>query len=251
MISADMANEQLVKEMETLRQHAAELEEFKAEYQRGIKALLQVEEEERRSIAREIHDDLSQPLTAFKINLSWLRRRIPKGEGLLLEKLEQMLDLTGSITRAAKIISVELRPGVLDDLGLTAAIEWQAGYFREQTGIECELDVEPADTTPDGEIATAIFRILQKILKSISEQASATRVRISLKRRANKIRLKVIDNGGRTTEEQILDRDSLGLMEISERAYLFGGEVKIKGNPDRGTTVTVNIPLDHKGGSLW
>jgi signal transduction histidine kinase len=250
MISADIAKERLVKELKTLRQHTAELEELKAEYQRRTRVLLQVEEEERRSIAREIHDDLSQPLTALKINLSWLGRRIPKGEGPLLEKVEQILELIDSITGAVKRISVELRPGVLDDLGLTAAIEWQAGYFREQTGIECELDVEPADITPDGEIATAIFRILQKILKSISEQASATRVRISLKRRANKIRLKVIDNGGRTTEEQILARDSLGLMEISERAYLFGGEVKIKGNPDRGTTVTVNIPLNQKGGSL-
>jgi len=250
MISADIAKERLVKEMETLRQHATELEELKAEYQRRTKALLQIEEEERRSIAREIHDDLSQPLTALKINLSWLGRRIPKDEGPLLEKVEQILELIDSITRAVKRISVELRPGVLDDLGLTAAIKWQVGYFRERTGIECELDVEPADITLDGQLRTASFRILQKILTTIPEQASATRVRISLKRRADKLYLKVIDNGEGITGEQILNRQSFGLMEIGERAHLFGGEVKIRGNPDRGTTVTVNIPLNQKGGSL-
>jgi signal transduction histidine kinase len=249
MISADIAKERLVKELKTLRQHTAELEELKAEYQRRTRVLLQVEEEERRSIAREIHDDLSQPLTALKINLSWLGRRIPKGEGPLLEKVEQILELIDSITRAVKRISVELRPGVLDDLGLTAAIEWQVGYFRERTGTECELDVEPADVTLDGQIATAIFRILQKILTNIAEQASATRVRISLKRRAGKLHLKVIDNGEGITEEQILDHQSSGLIEIGERAHLLGGEVKISGNPDRGTTVTVNIPLNQKGGS--
>jgi signal transduction histidine kinase len=226
------------------------LEELKDGYQRRTKALLQVEEEERRSIARESHDDLSQPLTALKINLSWLERRIPKGEGSLLEKVEQMLGLVDSITRAVKRISVELRPGVLDDLGLIAAIEWQAGYFRERTGIECELDVEPADITLDGQIATAVFRILQKILTNITEQASATRVRISLKRRADKLYLKVMDNGEGIAEEQILNRLPFGLMEIGERAHLFGGEVKISGNPDTGTTVTVSIPLNQKGGGL-
>jgi signal transduction histidine kinase len=250
MIIADIAKERLAKELETLRQHAAELEELKAEYQRRTKALLQVEEEERRSIAREIHDDLSQPLTALKINLSWLGRRIPKGEGPLLEKVEQILELVDSITRVVKRISVELRPGVLDDLGLSAAIEWQVGYFRERTGIECELDVEPADITLDGQLTTAVFRILEKILTNIAEQASATRVRISLIRRADKLHLKVIDNREGTTEEQILNRQSFELIEIGERAHLFGGEVKISGSPGRGGTVTVSIPLNQKGGSL-
>jgi signal transduction histidine kinase len=244
MKSAKIEKDLLVKELEALRQNAAELEKLKAEYQRKTKTLLQVEEEERRSIVREIHDDLSQPLTALKIHLSWLRTRIPKAGKPLLEKVEQISGLTDSITRSVKRISAELRPGVLDDLGLTEAIEWYVGYFGERTGIECELGLEPEEITVDGQLSTAIFRILQKVLTNIPEQASATRVRISLRRRTDKLHLKVTDNSEGTTQEQIFKRQSSGLMEVGERVRLFGGEINIRRNPNRGTTITVTIPLE-------
>jgi signal transduction histidine kinase len=250
IISVDIPKEHPVKELETLRQHKAGLEKLKAEYRRRTKALLQVEEEERRHLAREIHDDISQPLTALKINVSWLRRRVPKGEEPLLEKLEQISELNDSITRSVQRISLELRPAVLDDLGLTAAIEWQVGYFREVTGIKCDLSVEPANITIGGQIATAIFCILRKILTHVAQQASATRVKVTLNMRADKLHLKVIDNGEGIKEEQILDRQSFGLMEIGEHAQLFGGEVKITRNPHQGITVKVNIPLNQEEGDL-
>jgi signal transduction histidine kinase len=240
----------IVKEPVNLRPNVTELEELKAEYQRRTKAWLQVEEDERRTITREIHDDLSQPLTALKIDLSGLIRRVTKGEEPTIENLKTILELTDSIIKVVKKISLELRPAVLDDLGLIAAIEWQAGCFRELTGIECELGLETADITLDEQIATAVFRILQRILTNIAEQARVTRVSITLKRRSAKLHLTVIANGERITEEQILDHPSFGLMEIDERAHLFGGEVEIKANPDRGIMVIVNIPLNQKGRCL-
>jgi signal transduction histidine kinase len=247
MKSADIAKNGIVEVSGPPRHHDAELEKLKVEYQRKTKAWLQVEEEERKSIAHEIHDDLSQPLTALKINLSGLVRRVTQGEEISPEKLEQILELNDSIIKTVKKISLELRPGVLDDFGLIAAIEWQVGYFRDLTGIGCELGVETSDITINGQIATVIFRILQRILTNIAKQERATRVRISLNKEADKLHLIVVDNGERSPEDQILDHQSFGL--ISEHAHLFGGEVEI-GNPNRGTLVMVNIPLNLRRGSL-
>jgi two-component system sensor histidine kinase UhpB len=246
MKSTDIDKKLIGKMPEPLRQHDAELEKLKVEYQRKTQAWLQVEEEERKSIAREIHDDLSQPLTALKINLSGLVRRVTQGEEIPSEKLEQILELNNSIIRTVKRISLELRPGVLDDFGLIPAIEWQAGYFRDLTGIECKFE-EPSDIMIDGQIASVIFRILQKILANIVKQAEVTRVRISLKKEADKLNLIVVGNGERSLEEQILDREPFEL--IGEYAHLFGGEVEM-GNPNRGTLVMVNIPLNLRRVSL-
>jgi signal transduction histidine kinase len=239
----------ITKELPARRQHAAELEGLEVEYRQRTKMLLKVDEEERRSIAHEVHDDLCQPLTALKIILSGMKRRIPKDEGPLLEKVEQLLELTDTTTETARRISVELRPGVLDDLGLIAAIEWQTKYFAENTGIACELDIAPVQITLDGQLSTAIFRILRKILANIQEQATATIVRVSLTVRAGKLKLKVTDNGIWTSGEEFTNQLPFKLMEIGERAYLFGSEVKSKRNPDRGITVTLTIPLIPKEAS--
>ena len=247
MKSADTANKGIGKVSEHPGQHDADLEQLKVEYQRKTKAWLQVEEEERKSISHEIHDDLSQPLTALKINLSGLVRRVTQGEEIPPETLEQILKLNDSIIKTVKKISLELRPGVLDDFGLIAAIEWQVGYFRDLTGIGCELGVKTSDIAINGQIATVVFRILNRILTNIAKQGRVTRVRISLNKEPDKLHLIVVDNGERSPEDQILDHQSFGL--ISEHAHLFGGEVEI-GNPSRGTLVIVNIPLNLGRGGL-
>ena len=240
-MTSTVRNYQDVKELETLRQHGMELEK---EFGQKTKTLLRSEENERETIAREIHDDLSQPLTAIKINLSGLLRSIPEENIILLEKIEQILDLVDSVTGAVKRISVELRPGVLDDLGLVAAIEWQAGFFQEVTSIKCELDMRPIDINFDLQLSTAIFRILQKILANIKEEAIATSVRISLKKKIDKLYIKVIDNGNETTPAQILDHLPFRLMEIFERAHLFGIEINTTGKINGGNTITLSIPLN-------
>jgi signal transduction histidine kinase len=247
MTSPGILNNQDKKDQEPLKRRAREIKE---EYEPGAKTLLQFEEEERETIAREIHDDLSQPLTAIKINLSGLLRKIPQENIPLLKRVEQILDLVDSMTGSVKRISVELRPGVLDDLGLIAAIEWQAGYFQETTGIRCELDKIPKNIAFDRQLSTAIFRILQKVLVHIKEEASATSVIISLKKKTDRLFLKVTDNGNGTTAEPILNHLPLGLIEVFEHAHLFGINIKKNGKTHGGNTITMSIPLNQKGGQL-
>jgi len=215
---------------------------------RSLSAHLQaVREGERTSIAREIHDDLGQTMTALKMDFSLLNRLIPKEEKVLLRKTESMSKLVDMILQDTKRISTELRPGLLDDLGLFAAIEWQAEEFQNRTRIKCEVTLVPENIVLDRDRSTAIFRIFQETLTNIARHANATKVSINLKGKGGKLTLKVGDNGRGITEEQIYDSKSFGLIGIRERVAFLGGEVKIKGVRNKGTTITVSIPFGGAG----
>lgn len=229
-----------------------------------------IREEERTRLAREIHDELGQALTALRMDVSYLDRKLATGVVLeeqrssfkirrgrlerrnavpksrkeaLQEKLQSMMSLINATIRAVRRISTELRPGVLDDLGLTAAIEWQAQEFQARTGIRCRLALIPEDIPLDRACSTAVFRILQEALINVARHAKATRVDIGLKQTGNHLLLEIRDNGKGITLRKITDRRSFGLLGMRERAFLFGGEVRISGARGRGTTVTVRIPL--------
>ena len=215
---------------------------------RNLTAHLQsVREEERTLIAREMHDELGQALTAMKMDLSWLDKRLPKDQKPLFEKTKSMSKLADATLQTVKKISGELRPGLLDDLGLPAAIEWQAEEFHTRTGTKCEITVDPEDIILDKDRSTAIFRIFQETLTNVARHAKATKVKVSLKEKAGKIELKVRDNGKGITEEQVSNPTSFGLIGIRERTYYLGGNVVIKGLKDKGTTLTIRIPLPKKG----
>jgi len=204
---------------------------------RNLTAYLQsVREQERTNIAREIHDDLGQTLTALKMDISWLGKKLPKDQETLLEKTKAMTKLTDMTIKTVKRISTELRPGLLDDLGLVAAIEWQAEEFQHRMGMRCELTVDPEEIILDQDRSTAIFRIFQETLTNIARHAKATRVTASLKEKDDKLELRVRDNGSGITKEQISDSKSFGLMGIRERVHPWGGQVKISGKPGKGTT---------------
>jgi signal transduction histidine kinase len=205
--------------------------------------LQSVREEERTLIAREIHDELAQVLTALKMDCSWVDSRVPQSPELR-QKLESMSQLIDQTVTTVHRISSQLRPGLLDNLGLIAAIEWQAQEFQERTGIECDLRLPADDLVLDEERATAIFRIFQETLTNVARHAQATRVKIKLIEKVGKLVLRVSDNGRGIPPEQITDPMSLGLIGIRERVYPWGGAVKIKGMRDRGTTVSVTLPLD-------
>ena len=223
------AQEKLMGSQEELRNLAAHLQSLR--------------EAERTNIAREIHDELGQALTALKMDISWLKGKLPKDQALL-EKTKSMSNLMDMTIKTVKRISTELRPGLLDDLGLVAAIEWQAEEFENRTGIRCKLRVVPEDPIVDPDRSTAIFRILQETLTNVSRHAQATRVTVSLKEKDAAVELKVRDNGKGITEEQISDPQSFGLMGIRERVHSCSGVVKIRGVPGKGTTVTVSIPIN-------
>ena len=232
----------------TERKKAEEELKSSQEQLRNLTAHLQsVREEERMFIAREMHDELGQALTALKMDLSWLDNRLPKDQKSLLEKTKSMSKLADATLQTVKRISTELRPGLLDDLGLPAAIEWQAEEFQTRTGIKCEITVDPEDIILDKDRSTAIFRIFQETLTNVARHAKATKVKVGLKEKAGKIELKVRDNGKGITEKQVSDPKSFGLIGIKERAYYLDGKVVIKGLQDKGTTLTIRIPLPKKG----
>jgi PAS domain S-box-containing protein len=204
--------------------------------------LQKVGEIERMSIAREIHDELGEGLTVLKLDLSWLRKRLPEDEVPLLEKAEAMSRLIDRTIQTVKKISTNLRPGLLDDLGLAAAIEWQGEDFQRRTGIRCNLKIDPADINFDRDRNTAIFRIFQETLTNVARHARATEVNVSLRQRDGQVELNVRDNGRGITEEELTNSRSYGLMGIRERVKIFGGKNIMKGVPGKGTTLTVRIP---------
>jgi signal transduction histidine kinase len=170
-------------------------------------------------------------------------KRLPEnGGGALLKKTQSMSDLIDQTVQAVRKISAELRPGILDDLGLTAAIEWQTQDFQERTGIQCEFisSREKFSLNQDGN--SVVFRIFQETLTNVTRHAQATRVKVRLDERLGTFIMEVRDNGRGITEKEIADPKSLGLMGMRERARIFGGDLEIKGVPGKGTTVTVKIP---------
>lgn len=227
-----LAEEELANSREQLRNLSAHLQSLR--------------EEESTRIAREIHDELGQSLTAIQMDLAWLGSCLPPGDLSLAGKLQRMRRLVDTTIDSVHRISTELRPTLLDDLGLTAAMEWQVGEFQERAGIECAARFDCKDSSVDKDLATTLFRIFQETLTNVARHADATLVRVRLVQKGDELRLEVADNGKGITQKQIGDPKSFGIMGISERVNMWGGSVSITGKPHRGTTIKVRIPM-HRG----
>jgi PAS domain S-box-containing protein len=214
---------------------------------RNLSAHLQsVREKERTRIARELHDELGQLLTALNTGLVLLNKKIPEEQTSLRGQTGSMIDLVGMTMQTLKRIYMDLRPGMLDHLGLAVAIGWQAGEFEKRTGILCKLSVDPEDLALDPELSTDIFRIFQETLTNITRHAEATKIAVSLKRNAKGVELAVRDNGKGIAEEQMTKPNSFGLLGIKERTHYWGGDVRITGKQGRGTKVRISIPIREK-----
>ncbi len=207
-----------------------------------------VREKERTKIARDIHDELGQSLTALKIDLLWLKKRLQKGQEALSEKAGAMSNLINMTIHTVQRISSELRSGLLDDLGLAEAIEWQAKEFQNRTGIECKVFVDPNNIMLDKDRSTAIFRVFQEALTNIARHAEATGVNVKLKAKSDELLLEVRDNGKGITSKEIHNPRSFGLIGMRERVNSRGGRIKIKGIKNKGTSVNISIPV--KGGPI-
>jgi signal transduction histidine kinase len=205
--------------------------------------LQSVREEERTRLARDIHDELGQMLTALKLDLSWLTKKFSADQELLLDKANSMSKLVDMTIQKVKMISAELRPGLLDDFGLLAALEWQVGEFQKLTGIKSEMRPKPREIDLSRDRSTALFRVCQELLTNIARHADATEVKISLAEEADNVVLKVSDNGKGITKEQISDPRAFGLLGIRERIHFWQGKFEISGTPGKGTTAAVSIPL--------
>ncbi len=232
----------------TEREKAKNELEHSREQLRNLSIHLQsIREKESARIARELHDELGQLLTALNMDLVMLGKKIPRDQVALVERADSSIKLVDMTMNTLKRIYMDLRPGMLDHLGLAAAIRWQVGEFQKRSGIQCRLTIEPEEISIDGDLSTAIFRILQETLTNIMRHAEATRVTISLKKTKKNIDLVVRDNGKGISEEELSKINSFGLIGIRERAYSWGGTVVISGQTGRGTTIKVHIPYEKNG----
>jgi two-component system sensor kinase len=211
---------------------------------RALAARLQaVREEERTSMAREIHDDLGQMLTAMNMDLVWLMQRLPSADAGLELKVRSVLKLVDDAITSVRSIASSLRPGMLDDLGLSAAIEWQTREFQVRTGIKCDLFLPARDVVLDDERSTAVFRIFQETLTNIARHACASHAIVRLIRARRQLVLEVRDNGKGFENGAAAQKKSLGFLGMKERALILGGLIEICSKPGQGTSVAVRIPL--------
>jgi PAS domain S-box-containing protein len=225
------------------RQRAQEERQQSLEQLRALAARLQnIREEESKRLAREIHDQLGQALTALKVDLSFLLSELPGGTGPWSRRTSSIEQLVGQTIQTVREISSQLRPGMLDHLGLAATVEWAVEDFGNRTGIKCRLELPEEEFVLGSDRATAIYRILQELLTNVARHAAATEVEVQLEKKNHDVVLKVRDNGRGLALEKLSARDSLGILGMRERALAFGGELVIGSEPGTGTSVRVRIP---------
>jgi PAS domain S-box-containing protein len=230
----------------TRRKRGEESLVLQREQLRALAERLQsVREEDRKKVARDLHDQIGQILTSIKMDMTWVSRHLPESEVQVLARLAESIQLINDGVKAVRTICSGLRPGVLDDLGLAAAIEWQASEFASRNGVPCTVSVPPIDLHLDGDRATATFRIFQECLTNVIRHAQATSVCVELCQEDENILLVVKDDGIGFSESGLSNSlGSLGLLGMKERAQFCGGDVHISSSPGNGTTVTIRVPVD-------
>jgi len=202
-----------------------------------------VREEERRVMAREIHDQVGQALTAIKLDVGWIRSQLAGGVAAAVDERARQVDaLVDQAIATAQRVSATLRPAILDDLGLAAAIRWQAREFQQRSGVVCDLDLPSDGAATAPAIALTLFRILQEALTNVARHAQARTVNIGLTLDADSAVLSVADDGRGVSADELERPTSLGIVGIRERALAVGGAVTIQGSPGLGTTLTVRVP---------
>ena len=208
--------------------------------------LLRAQEEERRRIARDVHDELGQALTALKFEIAWLDQHLPSKPALFRQKTATMLRRVDETMDALRKIVTTLWPRVLDDLGLVAAVEWKVKEFQQHTGIITTLGIFPETFRLEPPVAVTAFRFLQEALTNISRHAQATHAVVRLRVVGRVLRLIVHDNGQGISQDDLSVPDRLGLVGMRERVRTCGGNMRIWGSQGGGTTITARLPL-----SLW
>ena len=205
-------------------------------------SLQTVRESERVRIARELHDELGQALACLRIELSILRDDLMAAQPELHERFAALLKHLDTAIQSMRRLSSELRPRVLDEQGLSAAIEWQAREFQRRTGIECGIMPPFPEVTLDRDRSTALFRIFQEALTNVARHSGAAWVQVTLEDLPAEIRLRVRDNGRGFSDDDLAERRSMGLLGMQERALVLGGKVSIESAPGQGTAVSVTLP---------
>ncbi len=221
----------------------AELNESSRQLQELAASLETAREEERTQIARELHDQLGQALTAMKFDLAWLTDRLGQKDATLAQKAKTIATQMDTMIKTVRRISTELRPGMLDELGLAASIEWQARDFEKRTGIFCRVSVSADENRSARAQSLALFRIFQEVLTNVARHANAHHVEVNLSATPEAFTLQVRDDGRGINPQEIAGQHSLGLLGMRERAKRLGGTFDIQGMPGKGTVVKVSMPI--------
>jgi PAS domain S-box-containing protein len=221
---------------EALRRSKEELQELGA-------AAHEAREQEKSRIARELHDELAQALTALQMDVAWCKEKLPAGQGSFAQKLDRMETLLDTTVTATRRIAADLRPLMLDDLGLLPAVEWLVENFTQRTGVPCELAVSTSDLRLNKANSTAVFRIVQESLANVAKHARASRAEVSIEQNGSGVTISVRDDGLGFSPQDPRKPNSFGLVGLRERAYLLGGEVAFISAPGHGTNIEVRLPV--------
>ncbi len=224
-----MAEEEVVKSKDELRNLSSHLENMR--------------EVEGARIAREIHDELGQQLTSIKMDASWISKKAGISDKAVTDKIDDMLHLIDETVKTVRRIASKLRPGILDDLGLIATLEWQCNEFAKRSEIKCNFKSKLNDFNIDKNTATSIFRVCQEALNNIARYAKATEVKVNIQQIKNVIRLTIQDNGIGFNIEEIKIKNTLGIIGMKERAFMLGGTLVIESEVEKGTKLILKVPM--------
>jgi signal transduction histidine kinase len=226
-----------------LKQAEEQLEHSRDEL-RALAANLQLlRERERTTIARELHDEFGQTLTCLQLGLSWIAQKVPPQQRPVQAKVRALSALVTTMIRSVKRIAIDLRPGVLNELGLVETLQSLAQEFQGHTGIRCRLDTNLGKAKLDHVGSVALFRITQAALVNVARHAQASSARIALMKQDDDLMLSVKDNGKGITKKSIQNHNSLGIIGMRERVLALDGTLALRGLKEKGTTLTIRIPL--------
>jgi PAS domain S-box-containing protein len=239
-------NKRLLNEIQTRKKSERETEKSREELRHLSEHLQQIREQDRTHIAREVHDQLGQSLSALTIDLSRLKDRLPQEDSWLKEQVQSIEKQVGITMQSVREICRQLRPPVFDDFGLKAAIRWFLRDFQERTGISCSVKIDEEMPDHDKGLDLVILRIFQEAMTNILRHAEATQVQVTLKRHSKNLVLRIQDNGKGISYEQTTNPLSLGILGIKERVRFWGGKSLFVGSPSRGTTMSISVPIIRK-----
>jgi signal transduction histidine kinase len=241
--SLKKANAALKAEIAAYRQEHETLRQSTAELRLLLVRLYQMQEEERSRLARQLHNQTGQALTGLKMDIVWLQNCLTREEPAVAEKVQRMGNLVDEAIHSLRRTMGELRPAILDDLGLVAAVEWQLHEFQTRTGIYYQIDDASDDPELDPAVSIMVFRIFRELLDNVYRHAQASRVEVEIYPDADQLIVQVKDNGRGLTRTEIESNHSLGLRNMQEEASLIGAQVTFHGIEKRGTIVTIRLPL--------
>ena len=208
--------------------------------------LQNVREEERTHIAREIHDELGQQLTVLKMDASWLNKKLSSSDESIKQKLNDLLELLDGTVRTVRKISSELRPSLLDDMGLVPAMEWHLKEFGKRTSLKTNFSIPSKELQLSETVRTGLFRIFQESLTNVARHANAKKVDVSLEQQNGNIILSIKDDGSGFDKWKAANKKTLGILGMKERSFMMGGSYKVESKPGKGTLVTVSVPYPNR-----